>query len=74
MESLVFKVTQEPDGGFCAGCLSENIFTQGDNWADLKRNIVEAVRAYYFDRPHDRPKTIRVIVPFRPPDEPTAKG
>jgi hypothetical protein len=30
MSELVFEVTQEEDGGFCAECLSENIFTQGD--------------------------------------------
>ena len=29
MSELVFEVTQEEDGGFCAECLSENIFTQG---------------------------------------------
>ncbi|HUE37516.1 MAG TPA: hypothetical protein VMO20_09010 [Candidatus Acidoferrum sp.] len=52
MNELVFEVTQEADGGFCAECLSENIFTQGDTWEDLRRNAQEAVRAYYFDQPH----------------------
>ncbi|MBN8729630.1 MAG: 2-phospho-L-lactate guanylyltransferase [Acidobacteria bacterium] len=28
MNELVFAVTPEPDGGYCAECLSEGIFTQ----------------------------------------------
>jgi predicted RNase H-like HicB family nuclease len=50
MNELVFEVTQEADGGFCAECLSENIFTQGDTWEDVRRNVQEDVRAYYFDQ------------------------
>ncbi len=48
---VVFDVTQEVDGGYCAECLTENIFTQGDNWDELRKNVVEAVAAFYFDRP-----------------------
>jgi hypothetical protein len=50
MNELVFEVTQEENGGFCAECLSENIFTQGDSWDAVRRNVQEAVRAYYFDQ------------------------
>ena len=42
MEELVFEVVQEPDGGYCAECLTENIFTQGDTWEELRRNVIEA--------------------------------
>lgn len=49
MNELVFEVTQEQDGGFCAECLSEDIFTQGDTWDELRQNVREAVRGYYFD-------------------------
>jgi predicted RNase H-like HicB family nuclease len=59
MNELVFEVTQEEDGGFCAECLSENIFTQGDSWEALRRNVQEAVRAFYFDQP-PAPKQIRL--------------
>ena len=52
-------MTQEEDGGFCAECLSENIFTQGDTWEVLRKNVREAVRAYYFDKP-EAPKHIRL--------------
>ena len=47
---IVFEVSQEEDGGFVAECLTEDIFTQGDTWEDLKANINEAVKGFYFDR------------------------
>jgi predicted RNase H-like HicB family nuclease len=59
MHELVFEVTQEPDGGFAAECLTESIFTQADNWEELRRNAKEAVAAYYFDRT-ERPALIRL--------------
>ena len=49
MAELVFEVVQEADGGYCAECLTENIFTQADSWDELRRNVVEAVNAFYFD-------------------------
>lgn len=51
MNDLVFEVTQEADGGYVAECLTESIFTQGDTWQDLRRNVQEAVEAFFFDRP-----------------------
>jgi hypothetical protein len=32
-----------------AAVLTESIFTQADSWAELRRNVVEAVAAFYFD-------------------------
>jgi predicted RNase H-like HicB family nuclease len=49
MDELVFEVTQEADGGYVAECLNEDIFTQGDTWGELRANVLEAVRAFYFD-------------------------
>ena len=51
VNELVFEVTQEGDGGFCAECLTEAIFAQGDTWDQLRANVREAVEAFYFDRP-----------------------
>ena len=59
MAELVFEITQEEDGGFCGECLSENIFTQGDSWDELRQNVLEAVRAFYFDQPK-KPERIRL--------------
>lgn len=47
---LIFEVIQEPDGGYVAECLTENIFTQADNWEELRGNVKEAVNGYYFDK------------------------
>lgn len=58
MSELVFEVTQEADGGFTAECLTESIFTQGDDWEELRRNVREAVEASHFDR--TAPSTIRL--------------
>ena len=51
MTELVFEVTEESDSGYTAECLTENIFTQGDSWDELRANVKEAVAAFYFDRP-----------------------
>ena len=58
MRELVFEVTQEADGGYSAECLTENIFTQGDTWEELRLNARDATAAFYFDRPG--PERIRL--------------
>jgi len=58
MSELIFDVTQENDGGFVAECLTENIFTQADSWAELRGNVQEAVEAFYFDG--EKPDAIRL--------------
>ena len=55
---IVFSVTQEHEGGFTAECLSHDIFTQGNNWEDLRANVREAVSAYFFDQP--KPDAVRL--------------
>jgi predicted RNase H-like HicB family nuclease len=55
---VVFEVTQEVDGGFVAECLTQPIVTQGETWEELRRNVQEAVGAYFFDG--DVPKTVRI--------------
>ena len=58
MNEIVFEVTQEADGGYCAECLTESIFTQGDTWDELRANVREAVDAFYFDEP--KPGLVRL--------------
>jgi hypothetical protein len=55
---LVFEVTDEADGGYVAECLTENIFTQGDTWEELRIMVKDAVNAYFFDGP--KPQWIRL--------------
>ncbi len=54
----MFEVVQEADGGYCAECLTENIFTGGDTWDELRENVIEAISAFFFDRP--RPERVRL--------------
>ena len=49
MAELVFEVAQEADGGYCAECLTEDIFTEGETWDELRGNVREAVSAFFFD-------------------------
>jgi hypothetical protein len=58
MPELVFEVIQESDGGYCAECLTENIFTEGDTWDEMRANVLEATSAFFFDQP--RPDRIRL--------------
>ena len=58
MRELVFEVVQEADGGYCAECLTENIFTEGDTWDELRKNVIEAISAFFFDQP--RPEQVRL--------------
>jgi len=58
MTDLVFEAVQEADGGYCAECLTENIFTQGDTWDELRRNVIDATAAFFFDQP--RPGRVRL--------------
>ena len=58
MEELIFEVTQEADGGYVAECLTENIFTQGESWEELRANVKEAVSAFFFDQ--TQPERVRL--------------
>lgn len=58
MNEIVFEVTREADGGFCAECRTESIFTQGDTWEELPAKLRKAVAAFYFDRP--KPASVRL--------------
>jgi predicted RNase H-like HicB family nuclease len=58
ISELVFEITEEPEGGYSAECLTESIFTQGDTWEELRANVKEAVAAYFFDGP--KPQSIRL--------------
>ena len=61
MSELVFEVTQEADGGFVAEALGEGIFTEGDTWDELRNNVREAVRAYFFDRTPPRSLRLHLV-------------
>ncbi len=60
MNELVFDVVQEADGGYCAECLTESIATEGNTWDELKMNVREAVKGYFFDQPQMQTVSIRL--------------
>jgi predicted RNase H-like HicB family nuclease len=60
MNELVFEVIQEADGGYCAECLTETIVTEGDTWEELRKNVQEVVRAFFFDQPERLPSSVRL--------------
>jgi len=60
ISELVFEVTEETEGGYSAECLTENIFTQGKTWEELRANVKEATEAYFYDGP--RPNYLRLHV------------
>jgi hypothetical protein len=49
MNEIVFEIAQDADGGFTAEAIGESIFTQADTWDELRKNVREAVQAFYFD-------------------------
>lgn len=58
MNEIVFQVSEDPEGGFTAEALGESIFTQADSWGELRKNVKEAVQAFYFDS--TPPRSIRL--------------
>ena len=58
MQELVFEITQEADGGYTAEALGEGIFAEADSWEELRRNVSDAVEAYFFDA--EKPKQVRL--------------
>ena len=46
---IIFEVTEAVEGGFDARALGYSIFTQGEDWADLKAMVKDAVICHFGD-------------------------
>ena len=55
---IIFEVTEAIEGGFGARALGYSIFTQGEDWADLKAMVKDAVLCHFGDEAE--PKVIRL--------------
>lgn len=44
---IIFEVTEAAEGGYDARALGYSIFTQGDDWADLKAMVKDAVACHF---------------------------
>lgn len=49
MDEIIFLVKESPEGGFEAEALGNSIFTESENWEELKINIKEAVSCHFDD-------------------------
>ena len=60
MESteIIFEVTEACEGGYGARALGYSIFTQGEDWNDLKAMVRDAVLCHFDDTMP--PKLIRL--------------
>ena len=46
---IIFEVTEAVEGGYDARALGYSIFTQGEDWADLKAMVKDAVLCHFDD-------------------------
>lgn len=46
-EEIIFEVAEAPDGGFDARALGYSIFTQGEDWTDLKEMVKDAMLCHF---------------------------
>ena len=53
---IIFEVTEAPDGGYDARALGYSIFTQGEDWNELKHMARDAVLCHF-----DEEKAPRVV-------------
>ena len=55
---IIFEVTESDEGGYEAHSLGYSIFTQGDDWEDLKEMARDAVLCHFGEA--DAPRVIRL--------------
>ncbi|TAE34436.1 MAG: 2-oxoisovalerate dehydrogenase [Cytophagales bacterium] len=64
MNELTFQVEPDEDGGYVAQAklIGGSIITQGDTLNELKEMIRDAVSGYFFDKPEQLPRIIRLQI------------
>ena len=55
---IIFEVTEAPEGGYDARALGYSIFTQGEDWSDLKAMARDAVLCHFGE--DDVPRVVRL--------------
>lgn len=58
MTEIIFEVTESDEGGYEARALGHSIFTQGEDWNDLKEMAREAVLCHFDEG--SAPRVIRL--------------
>ena len=59
MSEIIFEVREAEEGGFWARALGYSIFTQAEDWNDLRAMVNDTV-ACHFAKETERPKLIRL--------------
>jgi len=59
IDEVVFIVEEAEEGGYSAVCHRYGIFTQGEDWEELRAMVTEAVELRFEDEPR-RPRQIRL--------------
>ena len=58
MDELIFLVEEAPEGGYIARALGESIFTEAQDFAELREQVRDAVRCHFEEG--SGPKVIRL--------------
>ena len=53
-KQIIFEVTEAAEGGLDARALGHSIFTQSEDWHDLKLMVKNAVLSHFGDEPGTR--------------------
>ena len=59
-KEIIFLIEESPEGGYEAKALGHSIYTQAENFEELKKKIVDAVKCHFKD--HPTPLIIRLHV------------
>lgn len=58
MQEVVFLIQEAPEGGYTARALGHSIFTEAENWDELREAVRESIRCHF--EPTDSPQVIRL--------------
>lgn len=58
MTEIVFVVEEAAEGGYTARALGYSIYTEADNWEELKTAIQDAISCHFDEK--DRPRVVRM--------------
>jgi predicted RNase H-like HicB family nuclease len=56
---LIFEVRDAEEGGFYARALGHAVFTEAENWEELRTNVLEAI-ALHFEGARERPRLVQL--------------
>jgi len=60
MSEIIFEVRDADEGGFWARALGHSIFTQGEDWDELRKMVKDAVACHFGSNPSEQPKIVRL--------------